>query len=131
MEFINIILLHINQSQIQGVILNQIAGADRAVFFQNDSNFRMLPAKGSEQFRKKDRAQHGRNPDAKRRFHSCHAGVVSLKLGAVLKNVGGFFVKCLSLLGKDQLISFPVKKTDSKFDFQVTDGYGHGGLGDI
>ena len=113
MEFINIILLHINQSQIQGVILNQIAGADRAVFFQNDSNFRMLPAKGSEQFREKDRAQHGRNPDAKRRFHSCHAGVVSLKLGAVLKNVGGFFVKCLSLLGKDQLISFPVKKTAS------------------
>ena len=43
MEFINIILLHINQSQIQGVILNQIAGADRAVFFQNYGNFRVLP----------------------------------------------------------------------------------------
>ena len=30
-EFINIILFHVDQSDVQGIILDQIAGADRAL----------------------------------------------------------------------------------------------------
>lgn len=113
-KFINIILLHIYQGQVQGIILHQIAGADGAVFLQNKGDFRVLLVKGDEKLRKKDRAQHRRDSDSKRRLYSCHAGVVCLEFVAVLENVGGFFIKGLALLGEDQLVSFPIKKADPR-----------------
>ena len=52
-KFIYIILFHIDQSYIQGVILYQIAGTDRSVFFQYYGNFRVLFVKRRKQLRKK------------------------------------------------------------------------------
>lgn len=51
-EFINIILFHVDQSDVQGIILDQIAGADRAVFLQDNSNLRVLFVKSSKKLRK-------------------------------------------------------------------------------
>lgn len=51
-KFIYIILFHIDQSYIQGVILYQIAGTDRSVFFQYYGNFRVLFVKRRKQLRK-------------------------------------------------------------------------------
>ena len=52
-KFINIILFHIYQSQIQSVVLYQIAGTDRTIFLQNNSDFRILVMKCDEKLRKK------------------------------------------------------------------------------
>ena len=52
-EFINIILFHVDQSDVQGIILDQIAGADRAIFLQDNSNLRVLFVKSSKKLRKK------------------------------------------------------------------------------
>ena len=52
-KLINIILFHIYQSQIQSVVLYQIAGTDRAIFLQNNSDFRILVMKCDEKLRKK------------------------------------------------------------------------------
>ena len=50
-KLIDIILFHIYQSQIQSVILHQIAGTDRAILLQNNSDFRILPVKCDKKFR--------------------------------------------------------------------------------
>ena len=106
-EFINIILFHIDKRQIQ--------------FFM----------KCHKQLREKYSTQHGRDSNAKRGFYPGHAGVVSLKFITILKNISSFFVEGFSLLGQTQLISFSGKKTDSEFDFQVANGHGNGWLGHI
>ena len=130
-KFIYIILFHIDQSYIQGVILYQIAGTDRSVFFQYYGNFRVLFVKRRKQLRKKYGTQHGRDPDAKRGLYPGHAGVIGLKLITILKDIGSFFVEGLSLLGQTQLISFSGKKADPEFNLQIADSHGNGGLGHI
>jgi len=87
--------------------------------------------KCDEKLRKKDSAQHRRDPDTKRGLHSRHTGVICLKLVAVLKNVGSFVIKLFAFLGKDQTVSFPIKKADAEFNFQVADSNGHSGLGNV
>ena len=130
-EFINIILFHIDQSYIQGVILHQVAGTDRSIFLQDHGDLRVFFMKCHKQLREKYSTQHGRDSNAKRGFYPGHAGVVSLKFITILKNISSFFVEGFSLLGQTQLISFSGKKTDSEFDFQVANGHGNGWLGHI
>ena len=130
-KLINIILFHIYQSQIQSVVLYQIAGTDRTIFLQNNSDFRILVMKCDEKLREKDSAQHRRDPNTKRGFYSRHTGVIRLKLGAVLKNVGSFVIKRFAFFGKNQSVSLSIEKADAEFNFQVADSNGHSGLSNV
>ena len=56
-----------------------------------------------------------------------HTGVICLKLGAVLKNVGSFVIKLFAFFGKNQSVSLPIEKADAEFNFQVADSNGHSG----
>ena len=68
MEFIDVILLHIDQCQIQTVVLDEITGTNGSVFFQHDRHIRVFLLKCSQKFRKEYRTEHGRNADSDRRF---------------------------------------------------------------
>ena len=87
--------------------------------------------KGYKKLWEKYGAKHRRDSNTERWFYSCHAGIVCLKFVAILKNVSCFFVKFLAFLGQNQLVPFSIEKADTKFNFQITDCHGHGGLGDI
>ena len=67
-EFIDIVLFHIDQCQIQTVVLDEITGTNGSVFFQHDRHIRVFLLKCSQKFRKEYRTEHGRNADSDRRF---------------------------------------------------------------
>lgn len=131
LKFVDVVLLHIDQGEIEGVILHQLAGTDGAVFLQNHRNIRMLLPEGIQKLREKDDAEHGRNSDAKRRLYAGCAEAVGLQLGTVLENISGFLVERFPLLRQDQVIALPVKEADTEFDLQLPDSHGDRRLGHI
>ena len=120
MEFIHIRNLHIDESDIKYIVLDQVTCAYGTILLELQPDFRMLPVKAIQKFRKKDGAQHRRNPEPYDGFGSTGSLIIRLQVFTVRQNGGHFVVKYFSLFRQRKMASRMVKKCQGKFFFQIT-----------
>ena len=120
-ELIDVIKIHVDQRQVQTLLLHHSAGLDRTVFEQLHRQAGLL-LKAVGQSREKDCADHGRDSDADRGLlfsqgrKLCHHGA------GLLQNSFRPSVKGFPFLGNGDPVFFMMKKPEFQFLLQLPDG---------
>ena len=130
LELVDVGDLHIDQGNVEHVILDQLAGPHRAVFLQFQPDIRMFFVEGIEKFREEECAEHGRDSETDSGLGGAGGGVICLKVLTVRENGGGPVVKALAFLGEGNLGAGVGEKSEGEFFLQIPDRDGNSGLRD-
>ena len=118
-QLVDVIHFHIDESQIQFIFQNQIAGTYRTIFLQGYKSIWIFGTVSINESRKEKTAEHRRNADVDRILLNPAAVQFKLHIFAVLQNVVSFLIKQCAVFRQGEPVVESCKKCDAKFSSPV------------